>query len=80
MPRMLWWFEREGLRTSIEVLHLANGEFELRIIDSDGIERVETFTSATELASANKPFTRSWQWADGLARVNGCCNEIGCSS
>ena len=71
MPRMLWWFEREGLRTSIEVLHLANGEFELRIIDSDGIERVETFTSATELAKRQQAihetlavggWTRSGEW------------------
>jgi hypothetical protein len=25
-PDVLWWFEREGLRTTIEVLNLANGE------------------------------------------------------
>jgi hypothetical protein len=53
------------------VLHLANGEFELRIIDSDGIERVETFTSATELAKRQQAiheklavggWTRSGEW------------------
>jgi hypothetical protein len=47
---MLWWFEREGRKTSVEVLHLASGEYEMRVIDGDGTEHVEQFTSAAELA------------------------------
>ena len=47
---MLWWFEREGVHTRVEVLHLTNGEYELRIFDGDGAEHVELFTGASELA------------------------------
>jgi len=47
---MFWWFEREGLRTTIEVLHLPTGDYELRITDPDGVERVECFTNADDLA------------------------------
>jgi len=47
---MLWWFEREGLHTRVEVLHLARGGYELRIFDDQGAERVEQFTDAGDLA------------------------------
>ena len=47
---MLWWFEREGLRTRVEVLHLASGGYELRIFDAKGAEHVELFTDASDLA------------------------------
>jgi hypothetical protein len=47
---MLWWFEREGRKTRVEVLNLATGDYELHIIDGDGVEQVEYFTDAAELA------------------------------
>jgi hypothetical protein len=47
---MLWWFEREGLRTTIEVLNLPTDEYELRLVDAGGVERVEHFTNAIDLA------------------------------
>src|SRR5882757_4687872 len=47
---MLWFFEREGRRTTIEVLHLPTGDYELRIENPDGVERVEHFKSADDLA------------------------------
>ena len=47
---MLWWFEREGRQTRIEVLNLANGHYELRVVDGDGVESVEHFVDAAELA------------------------------
>jgi hypothetical protein len=47
---MLWWFEREGQRTRLEVLHLPAGAYELRLIGADGVEHVEHFTDAGELA------------------------------
>jgi hypothetical protein len=47
---MLWGFEREGLRTTIEFLNLPTGEYELRIVDVDRVERVEHFTNAVDLA------------------------------
>jgi hypothetical protein len=48
---VLWWFEREGQRTTIEVLQLPTGEFELRIVDNDGVERIEHFANSTDLAT-----------------------------
>ncbi|HZS58206.1 MAG TPA: hypothetical protein VFA43_02985 [Gemmatimonadaceae bacterium] len=47
---MLWWFEREGRHTRVEVLHLARGGYELRVFDERGVEQVETFTNSDELA------------------------------
>ena len=68
---MLWWFEREGLHTQVEVLHLVNGRYELRVTQADGQERVEYFTSATDLARRQQEvhdglvadgWTRSGEW------------------
>jgi hypothetical protein len=47
---MLWWFERDGRKTRVEVLNLASGNYELHVIDGDGIERVEHFAEAGALA------------------------------
>jgi hypothetical protein len=47
---MLWWFEREGRKVRMEVLLLSAGGYELRIIGVDGVEHVEHFTDAAELA------------------------------
>lgn len=48
--QMLWWFERAGDYLTLEVLLLANGEYELRLISPDGDERVEHFENAADLA------------------------------
>jgi len=47
---MLWWFERQGRHTRVEVLDLPNGGYELRVVDAEGSERVEHFTNAADLA------------------------------
>jgi len=47
---VLWWFEREGRRTTIEVLNLPTGDYELRLVDADGAEQVERFTNSAALA------------------------------
>ena len=47
---MLWWFEREGIKTRVEVLHLSTGDYELHLIDGNGVEHVETFRNAGDLA------------------------------
>ena len=47
---MLWWFERNERRTTIEVLPLSEGGFELRVLSGDGLEEVEHFTTASDLA------------------------------
>jgi hypothetical protein len=48
---MFWWFERKGAFARCEVLQLASGIFELRLVDGDGREHVEHFQSASELAA-----------------------------
>ena len=68
---MLWWFEREGRHTTIEVLDLPNGEYELRFVDEAGVERIERFANASELAKrqhaiqetlVTQGWARSGQW------------------
>ena len=46
---MLWWFERDGRHTRIEVLHPPAGGFELHLFDPDGHEHVERFTELNAL-------------------------------
>jgi hypothetical protein len=71
IPGVLWWFEREGLRTTIEVLHLANGEYEMRFLGVDGVEQIEHFTNAADLAKRQQTlhdtliatgWSRSGEW------------------
>jgi len=45
---VIWIFEREGRRAKLEVLYLAPDKYELRFVDADGVEHVETFTTATD--------------------------------
>ena len=68
---MLWWFEREGREIRMEVLHLSAGDYELRIIGVDGVEHVEHFADAAELARRqleiegellSKGWSRSSRW------------------
>lgn len=47
---MFWWFQRKGDFLRVEVLQLATENYELRVIDSSGVEHVETFTNADDLA------------------------------
>jgi hypothetical protein len=47
---MFWWFERRGAYMRCEALQLATRKYELRVIDPDGIESVEAFDEATDLA------------------------------
>jgi hypothetical protein len=46
---MFWWFERGGELLRLEVLQLASDRFELRVIQPDGTEKVETFATAHDL-------------------------------
>jgi hypothetical protein len=47
---VLWWFERDGRHTRVEVLHLVRGGYELRLFDGDGTEHVEHFEDSNALA------------------------------
>jgi hypothetical protein len=67
---MLWWFERAGLRTTLEVLDLPTGEYELRIADANGAEQVEHFTNATDLAKRQQAIqdalvAKGWERSGG---------------
>jgi hypothetical protein len=48
---MLWWFERNGRQARVEVLDGTSRTFELRVDDGDGVECIEKFADARELAS-----------------------------
>jgi hypothetical protein len=58
---MFWWFERKGQHLRVEVLQLALDKYELRTIQADGTEQVETFTDADDLAK------RQRELQDGLS-------------
>lgn len=47
---MFWWFARKGELLRVEVLQLAVDNYELRVIQADGTERVETFSNADDLS------------------------------
>ena len=51
---MLWWFEREGLKTQVEVLQLSSNEYELHVVEADGVEHIEKFTDAVALAKRQR--------------------------
>lgn len=55
---MFWWFERNGQHVRIEVLQLHEGAYELRVIEADGSEQVESFTDAGELAKRQEEVQR----------------------
>ena len=43
------WFQKGGAFLRYEARDLANGRYELRIIDADGAERAETFNDSSSL-------------------------------
>ena len=70
---MLWWFEQEGRHTRVEVLQLAGDEYELRVIDADGIEQIEHFTNAVDLAKRQEAIQQTlaacgWTGSKGWMR------------
>ena len=52
------WFEKSGQFLRYEARDLPNGGYELRIIDVDGTERVETFSDSSELNKRQIDFER----------------------
>jgi hypothetical protein len=56
---MFWWFERQGRHMRLEVLQLATGEYELRLIQPDGAEQVELFLDSRELARRQQALQRT---------------------
>ena len=46
---MLWWFERDGKHTRVEVLHPPAARMELHVFHPDGSELVEYFDDVDAL-------------------------------
>ena len=55
---MFWWFKRRDDLLRYEARDLPTGGFELRIVDPDGCERVETFEDETALMRRQVEFER----------------------
>jgi hypothetical protein len=60
---VFWWFKRRDDLLRYEARHLPAGGFELRIVDPDGHERVETFDDDDALMRRQVEFER--QLRDG---------------
>jgi hypothetical protein len=48
---VFWWFEKSGQYTRCEILQIAAGGYELRVIEPSGAEHVEHFDSEVDLAA-----------------------------
>jgi hypothetical protein len=55
---VFWWFERQGQFLRYEITDLPAGGYELRVIDADGIERVENFEDSADLTKRQVDFER----------------------
>ena len=55
---MFWWFKRQSDLLRYEARELPSGDYELRVIDADGSERVETFDDPTALSRRQVEFER----------------------
>lgn len=53
---MFWWFERAGLYLRYEARERPEGGFELRVINPDGTENVETFEDSNDLTKRQHAF------------------------
>jgi len=55
---VFWWFKRRDDLLRYEARDLPTGRYELRIVDPDGSERVETFDDAPSLTRRQVEFER----------------------
>ena len=67
---MIWIFERQGKQARIEVLYLAPDRYELRFMDADGVDHLETFTNATDAGNRQLQLLQQFS-ADGWERTAG---------
>ena len=58
---MIWMFERAGRQARLEVLYLAPDKYELRVVDGEGVEHLEQYTSADDAAK------RQIEWQNALS-------------
>jgi hypothetical protein len=55
---VFWWFERTGQYLRYEARQGADGSYELRVINPDGTERIETFEDSNGLSRRQQAFER----------------------
>ena len=55
---MFWWFMRQGEFLRYETRDVPAGGYELRVIQPDGTEKVESFTESSDLTKRQLMFER----------------------
>ncbi|HJZ71263.1 MAG TPA: hypothetical protein VKE51_05955 [Vicinamibacterales bacterium] len=58
-PFMFWWFKRGNEFVRYESRQVKPGAFELRFVDTDGSERVETFNNERVLEERQREVEKS---------------------
>ena len=56
---MFWWFERSGELLRVEVVECTPRHYEIRVIDSDGTERVEDFANSQDADRRHRELVNS---------------------
>ena len=56
---MFWWFKRGSEYVRYESREVKPGAFELRFVDTDGSERVESFDDARKLEERQRDLEQS---------------------
>jgi hypothetical protein len=56
---MFWWFKRGNDFVRYESREVKPGAYELRFVDTDGSERVETFTDERRLEERQRELEKS---------------------
>lgn len=59
MPRMFWWFERDGELLRVEVVECTPRHYEIRVVESNGTERVEDFSTSQDVDRRHRELLRS---------------------
>jgi hypothetical protein len=59
MSTVFWWFKRGNDYVRYESREVEPGAFELRFVDTDGTERVETFDDARKLEERQRDLEQS---------------------
>ena len=67
---MIWIFERKGRQARVELLYVPPATYELRVVDGDGNEHLEQYTTA-EAAGQRQLEWEAALCADGWAKTRG---------
>lgn len=67
---MIWIFEREEKRATLQLLYLAPDKYELHLVDADSVDHVEHFTNATDAGNRQDELLQS-PVSNGWAKTGG---------